>query len=82
LLGISAMSILEGTIERGLSNTHSARERTGRLSSLDERPSVINLRRSKRPPSTQANPTFLRRLDSGLRPLDDWATPELGQSAQ
>jgi hypothetical protein len=60
---------------------HSARDRTGRLSTLNERPSVVYLRRSQRGPPTELNPAFLRRLDSRLCPLDDQPALELGKSA-
>jgi hypothetical protein len=77
----AAARALQGTIERRLSDTHRMRNHTRRFSTLDERPSVINLRRSKRRSSTELNTAFLRCLDSGLRPLDDQAALELGQSA-
>ena len=72
---------LQGAIERRLSDAHSTRNGTGRFSTFDESPSVIYLRRSQSRPPTQANATLLRRLDSRLRPLDDQAALELGQSA-
>jgi hypothetical protein len=63
--------LLQGTIKRGLSDVHRTRNGTGRFSTLDERPSVINLGSSKRRPSPRANPALFGRLDPGLRPFDD-----------
>ena len=72
---------LQGTIQRGLSDTHRASDRTGRFSTLDERPRMINLRSGQRRPPAKVNSALLRCLDSGLRPLDDQAALELRQSA-
>jgi hypothetical protein len=67
----------QGTIESGFSDAHGPGHGTRGLTAFDKRPGVIDLRKSQSRTTAEVNPAFLRRLDSGLRALDDQAALEL-----
>jgi hypothetical protein len=69
--GRSEVRGLQGTIERGLSDTHCPRNGTGRVSTPDECARVLNLCNGQRRPPPKANSALFRCLDSCLRPLDN-----------